>query len=108
MGMLDCKKALAETDGDMDKAVELAAREGPGCCPDQEGRHASPPRAWLTPRSSSDGVGVVVEVNAETDFVAKNARVHQGFVKDVCYVVGKWGPRGHGHPDDPALSQDRH
>ena len=38
-----------------------------------------------------DGVGVVVEVNAETDFVAKNAQFIE-FVKDVCYVVGKWGP----------------
>ena len=39
VGMLDCKKALAETDGDMDKAVEFLREEGPGCCPEEGWPH---------------------------------------------------------------------
>ena len=88
VGMLDCKKALAETDGDMDKAVELLREKGLAAAQKKAGRIAAEGMAYAT---VIDGVGVVVEVNAETDFVAKNAQFIE-FVKDVCYVVGKWGP----------------
>ena len=81
VGMLDCKKALAETDGDMDKAVELLREKGLAAAQKKAGRIAE---------VFSDGAALV-EVNAETDFVAKNAQFIE-FVKDVCYVVGKWGP----------------
>ena len=88
VGMLDCKKALAETDGDMDKAVELLREKGLAAAQKKAGRIAAEGMAYA--EVFSDGAALV-EVNAETDFVAKNDQFTE-FVKDVCYVVGKWGP----------------
>lgn len=88
VGMLDCKKALAETDGDMDKAVELLREKGLAAAQKKAGRIAAEGMAYA--EVFSDGAALV-EVNAETDFVAKNDQFIE-FVKDVCYVVGKWGP----------------
>ena len=88
VGMLDCKKALAETDGDMDKAVELLREKGLAAAQKKAGRIAAEGMAYA--EVFSDGAALV-EVNAETDFVAKNAQFIE-FVKDVCSVVGKWGP----------------
>ena len=87
VGMLDCKKALTETDGDMDKAVELLREKGLAAAQKKAGRIAAEGMAYA--EVFSDGAALV-EVNAETDFVAKNAQFIE-FVKDVCYVVGKWG-----------------
>ena len=83
VGMLDCKKALAETDGDMDKAVELLREKGLAAAQKKAGRIAAEGMAYA--EVFSDGAALV-EVNAETDFVAKNAQFIE-FVKDVCYVV---------------------
>lgn len=70
VGMMDCKKALTEADGDMDKAVELLREKGLAAAEKKAGRIAA--EGIVT--SKVDGtVGVVLEVNAETDFVAKNA-----------------------------------
>ena len=88
VGMLDCKKALAETDGDMDKAVEFLREKGLAAAQKKAGRIAAEGMAYA--EVFNDGAALV-EVNAETDFVAKNAQFIE-FVKDVCYVVGKWGP----------------
>lgn len=88
VGMMDCKKALTETDGDMEKAIEILREKGLAAAAKKAGRIAAEGMAYA---AVIDGVGVVVEVNAETDFVAKNAQFIE-FVKDVCYVVGKWGP----------------
>lgn len=88
VGMMDCKKALTASDGDMDKAVEWLREKGMAASAKKAGRIAAEGMAYA---AVIDGVGVVVEVNAETDFVAKNAQFIE-FVKDVCYVVGKWGP----------------
>ena len=88
VGMLDCKKALAETDGDMDKAVELLREKGLAAAQKKAGRIAAEGMAYA--EVFSDGAALV-EVNAETDFVAKNDQFIE-FVKDVCYEVGKWGP----------------
>ena len=88
VGMLDCKKALAETDGDMDKAVELLREKGLAAAQKKAGRIAAEGMAYA--EVFSDGAALV-EVNAETDFVAKNDQFIE-FVKDVCDVVGKWGP----------------
>lgn len=88
VGMMDCKKALTECDGDIDKAIEYLREKGLAASAKKAGRIAAEGMAYAT---VIDGVGVVVEVNAETDFVAKNAQFIE-FVKDVCYVVGKWGP----------------
>ena len=88
VGILDCKKALAETDGDMDKAVEFLREKGLAAAQKKAGRIAAEGMAYA--EVFSDGAALV-EVNAETDFVAKNAKFVE-FVKDICYVVARWGP----------------
>ncbi|MBR6825971.1 MAG: translation elongation factor Ts, partial [Oscillospiraceae bacterium] len=69
VGMMDCKKALQETDGDMDKAVEWLREKGLAKAAKKSGRIAAEGMAYAT---VIDGVGVVVEVNCETDFCAKS------------------------------------
>ena len=71
VGMLECKKALAETDGDMEKAVEYLREKGLAASEKKAGRIASE-GVCLSYLSDDKNVGVVVEVNSETDFVAKN------------------------------------
>ena len=80
-GMMDCKKALTEAEGNMDKAIDLLREKGLAASVKKPGRIAAAGVAY--PAVSDCGkVAVVVEVNAETDFVAKNAEF-QAFVK-VC------------------------
>ncbi|WP_349673829.1 translation elongation factor Ts [Lacrimispora sp.] len=84
-GMMDCKKALAETDGDMDKAVEFLREKGLAAASKKAGRIAA--EGVVTTVVSEDGKsGAIVEVNSETDFVAKNAQF-QGYVADVVSQV---------------------
>ena len=71
VGMLDCKKALAETDGDMEKAVEYLRDKGLAASEKKAGRIASE-GLCLSYLTDDKKTGVVVEVNSETDFVAKN------------------------------------
>ena len=70
-GMMDCKKALAATDGDMDKAVEYLREKGLAGAAKKAGRIAAEGMV-VTDLSADEKSAVVVEVNAETDFVAKN------------------------------------
>ena len=80
-GMMDCKKALTATDGDMDKAVEFLREKGLATAQKKAGRIAAEGIVML--KVSEDGKkAVAVEVNAETDFVAKNEEF-QTFVKAV-------------------------
>ena len=80
-GMMACKKALTETAGDMDKAVEYLREQGLAGAEKKAGRIAAEGVSFT--KISDDGkTGVVVEVNAETDFVAKNEK-SQNFVKEV-------------------------
>ena len=80
-GMMACKKALTETAGDMEKAVEYLREQGLAGAEKQAGRIAAEGVSFT--KISDDGkTGVVVEVNAETDFVAKNEKF-QNFVKEV-------------------------
>lgn len=67
-GMMDCKKALTETDGDMDKAIEVLREKGLASQAKKAGRIAAEGTVCAI---VENGVGVVVELNAETDFVAK-------------------------------------
>ena len=85
VGMMDCKKALTETDGDMDKAVEWLREKGLAKAAKKAGRIAAEGMAYATvcPECSS---GVVVEVNSETDFAAKSD-VFVQFVKDIAHCV---------------------
>ena len=80
-GMMDCKKALTATDGDMDKAVEFLREKGLATAQKKASRIAA--EGLCKTLVTEDGKkAVVVEVNAETDFVAKNEKL-QGYVADV-------------------------
>ena len=84
-GMMDCKKALTATDGDMDKAVEFLREKGLATAQKKAGRIAAEGIVML--KVSEDGKkAVAVEVNAETDFVAKNEKF-QGYVAQVAELT---------------------
>ena len=83
VGMMDCKKALTETNGDMDKAVEWLREKGLAKAAKKAGRIAAEGMSYAV---CENGVGVVVEVNCETDFCAKS-ELFVAFVKDIAKVV---------------------
>ncbi len=88
VGMMDCKKALVETDGDVDKAIEYLREKGLAKAAKKAGRVAAEGMAYA---AVLNGVGVVVEVNAETDFASKSD-VFVQFVKDIAQVVAENDP----------------
>ena len=88
VGMMDCKKALAASDGNMDKAVEYLREKVLAASAKKAGRIAAEGMAYSC---VIDGVGVVVEVNAETDFVGKNEKFVD-FVKGVAATVAACAP----------------
>lgn len=84
-GMMDCKKVLTETDGDMEKAAELLRERGIAKAAKKSGRVAA--EGLVCAHVSDDKkVGAIVEVNAETDFVAKNEEF-KSFVADIAEIV---------------------
>ena len=89
-GMMDCKKALTETDGDKDKAIEFLREKGLATAAKKAGRIASEGivKAYV---SDDKKIGVLVEVNSETDFVAKNAEF-QAFVTKIAEIVAAEAP----------------
>jgi len=87
-GMMDCKKALTETDGNMDKAVEWLREKGLAKAAKKAGRIAAEGMAYA---GVENGIGVIVEVNSETDFAAKTP-VFVDFVKDVAKAVAIANP----------------
>ena len=88
VGMMECKKALTEADGDMDKAIEWLREKGLAAAQKKASRIAAEGMAYA---AVIDGIGVVVEVNAESDFVAKN-EMFVDYVKAVAAVVAKDAP----------------
>jgi len=88
VGMMDCKKALTESDGNMDKAVEWLREKGLAAAQKKAGRIAAEGMAYA---AVVNGVGVIVEVNAESDFVAKN-ELFVDYVKGVAEVIAKVNP----------------
>ena len=88
VGMMDCKKALVEADGDIDKAVEWLREKGLAAAQKKAGRIAAEGVAYA---AVIDGIGVIVEVNAESDFVAKNELFNE-YVQGVAAVVAKENP----------------
>ena len=88
VGMMDCKKALVEADGNIDKAVEWLREKGLAAAQKKAGRIAAEGVAYA---AVIDGIGVIVEVNAESDFVAKN-EIFNEYVKGVAAVVAKENP----------------
>ena len=88
VGMMDCKKALVECDGDMDKAVEWLREKGLAKAAKKAGRIAAEGMSYAL---TENGVGVVVEVNCETDFCAKS-ELFVAFVKDIAKTIAENDP----------------
>ncbi len=88
VGMMACKNALTEADGDMDKAIEILREKGLAASIKKGDRIAAEGMAYA---AVVGGVGVVVEVNAETDFVGKNEKFVD-FVKGVAQTVAEKNP----------------
>ena len=89
-GMMECKKALTDAEGDFAKAVELLREKGLATASKKAGRVAAEGMVYATACSECK-VGVALEVNAETDFVAKNDKFVD-FVKKVADVIIKENP----------------
>ena len=90
VGMMDCKKALVSADGDMDKAIELLREKGLAVAAKKAGRIAAEGMVTaIVDREKK--VGVLLEVNAETDFVAKNEKF-QNFVAGVARTILEQNP----------------
>jgi elongation factor Ts len=87
-GMMDCKKALSEVDGDIDQAVDILRKKGLSAAAKKAGRAAA---EGLIVSAGAGTCGVLVEVNAETDFVAKND-VFVSFAQGVADTVLKDAP----------------
>ena len=89
-GMLDCQKALKETDGNMEKAIEFLREKGLATAAKKAGRIAAEGivKAYV---NDDNTVGVLLEVNSETDFVAKNEEF-QAFVTDVAKIIAENNP----------------
>ena len=88
VGMMDCKAALTATDGDMDKAIDWLREKGLAKAAKKAGRIAAEGVAYAT---NVNGVGVVIEVNSETDFAAKTD-AFQDLVKNLATVVATDAP----------------
>ena len=90
IGMMECKKALAETEGDMDKAVEHLRKKGMAAVEKRAGRDAKEGviASYIHPGSR---LGVLIEVNCETDFVARTDDF-QDFARDVAMHIAAEGP----------------
>jgi elongation factor Ts len=88
--MMDCKKALTEANGDMEKAIEVLRERGLAAAAKKSGRIAA--EGLVEAYIHGDGrIGVLVEVNIETDFAAKNEEF-KGFVKDVAMQIAAARP----------------
>ena len=84
-GMVDCKNALKESNGDIDQAIKILREKGMSAMSKKASRIASEGVSYT---NVENGVGVILEVNSETDFVAKNAEFTQ-FVSDVAIQIAK-------------------
>ena len=90
VGMMECKKALVEADGDMDKAIDVLRERGLAASVKKSGRTAADGVVYAYTDEAAK-VSVLVEVNSETDFVAKNEKF-QAFVADVAKTIAAENP----------------
>lgn len=90
LGMMDCKKALQESDGDIDKAIEILRKKGASIAAKRSGNATSEGlvHAYIHPGST---LGVLVELNCETDFVARNETLRQ-FAHDLGMHIAAFKP----------------
>jgi elongation factor Ts len=98
-GMLDCKNALTEAEGNMDKAIEILRKKGLSKAAKKSDRIAS--EGIVTSYIHGGRIGVLIEVNSETDFVAKNQEF-QDFVKDLAMQIAAQNPTYIKQEDVPA------
>lgn len=90
-GLMDCKKALAETGGDQEKAIDYLRKKGLAAASKKSGRAATEGAVGSYIHAGGK-IGVLVEVNCETDFVAKN-EAFQTFVKDIAMHIAAAAPQ---------------
>ena len=104
-GMMDCKKALQDTQGNLDKAVDLLRQKGLAKAMKREGREASEGmvNAYI---HAAGKIGVLLEVNCETDFAAKSEDF-QEFVKNVAMHIAASSPMGIQREDVPEAAVER-
>lgn len=90
LGMMDCRKALEETDGDIEKSIEFLRKKGAAVAAKRSGKETSEGlvHAYIHPGSK---LGVLVEINCETDFVASTEDVKQ-FANDLCMHIAAIKP----------------
>ena len=98
-GMMDCKKALTETNGDMEKAVDVLRQKGLASAAKKSGRSAS--EGLIGSYIHMDKIGVMVEINCETDFVARTDDF-RALVKDIAMHIAAANPQYVGREDVPA------
>ena len=106
-GVLACKKALEEVDGDMEEAISLLRKKGEEIAGKRVGR-ATSAGIVFSYIHAGDQVGVMVDVNCESDFVARNEDFRR-FAKDVAMQITAMGPRWVSREDVPAdaLAKER-
>ncbi len=104
-GILDCQKALTETGNDIDKAIEHLRQKGLAAAQKKAGRETNEGLvdSYIHPGSR---IGVLVEVNCETDFVARNDEF-KAFVKDLCLQIAASNPAFVKREDIPASLIDK-
>ncbi len=104
-GVMDCKRALAESGGDMEKAVDYLRRKGLAAAAKKMGRVAAEGLvgSYIHPGGK---IGVLVELNCETDFVARTAEF-QGLLKDMAMQIAAANPRYVRQEDVPAGELER-
>ena len=89
-GMMDCKKALAETDVDLEKAIDFLREKGLACAAKKSSRIAA--EGFVDSYIHGGRIGVLIEVNSETDFVSKNEEF-KAFVRDMAMQVAAANPK---------------
>ena len=105
VGIMDCKSALTETDGDIDKAVELLRKMGVASAEKRAGRETNQGLVEAYIHAGSQ-LGVLVEINCETDFVAKTDDL-KNFARDIAMQVAATGPRVVSREDFPQRDIDK-
>ena len=103
-GLMDCKRALAECNGDMEKAIDVLRQKGLASAAKKSGRTAS--QGLVASYIHMDKIGVMVEINCETDFVAKTDDF-RGLVKDVAMHIAAANPQYVAREEVPADTLDR-
>lgn len=90
LGLMDCRKALEETDGDIEKSIDLLRKKGAAVAAKRVGKETTEGvvHAYIHP---GDKLGVLVEINCETDFVANTEDVRQ-FARDLCMHIAAVKP----------------